>query len=97
MIVEKLSSISLASKASTIFDLGYIYDDSKQEEAFLSTITRASMCKYEHMGALDRCSTQASMGKGCINGVQPPSPPRHDITAPEEPFHVRGSIFLFSY
>ena len=29
-------------------------------------------------------------------GVRPPSPPRHDITALEEPFRARGSdAFLF--
>ena len=29
-----------------------------------------------------------------IGGVRPPSPPRHDTTAPEEPFCARGSIRL---
>ena len=29
--------------------------------------------------------------------VRPPSPPRHDIMAPEEPFHVRGLIFFLFY
>ena len=37
---------------------------------------------------------------GCLGetkeggGVRPPSPPRHDTTAPEEPFCARGSIRL---
>ena len=30
-------------------------------------------------------------------GVRPPSPPRHDITALEEPFHARGLIFFLYY
>ena len=29
-----------------------------------------------------------------VGGVRPPSPPRHNITAPEEPFCARGSIRL---
>ena len=29
-----------------------------------------------------------------FGGVRPPSPPRHDTTAPEEPFCARGSIRL---
>ena len=29
-----------------------------------------------------------------LGGIRPPSPPRHDITAPEEPFRTRGLIFF---
>ena len=32
--------------------------------------------------------------KKTFGGVRPPSPPRHDTTAPEEPFCARGSIRL---
>ena len=36
--------------------------------------------------------------KNCISGgVRPLSPPRHDITALEEPFRARGSIYLSSF
>ena len=40
---------------------------------------------------LERRSRGRRRGGG---GVRPPSPPRHDTTAPEEPFCVRGSIRL---
>ena len=35
--------------------------------------------------------------RGYCGGVRPPLPPRHDITAPEEPFHESGSIYLSSF
>ena len=34
---------------------------------------------------------------GPIGGVRHPSPPRHDITVPEEPFHACGAIYLSYY
>ena len=59
----------------------------------------------EAIGCSGRESRGASMGaygggSSCGigvrggGGVRPPSPPRHDTTAPEEPFCARGSIRL---
>ena len=44
--------------------------------------------------SLANSTESSSSDPGRIGGVRPPSPPRHDTTAPEEPFCARGSIRL---
>ena len=63
-------------------------------EGHAHKILAPNSIKNRREGGRERDDEKESLHKRDSGGVRPLSPPRHNVTAPEEPYRARGSICL---